>query len=161
MSRCMVFNATFNNISVISWHSVLLEETGVPGENHQPVASLWPTLGIDCTGSCKSNYYMITTMMPITSHNSGYCSLWCGIAVRNRKANQWLNYYFFVLADQAAILSTYQPLVGQLPKILVPVVMNYRNFYKIFWLVPDAMFYSQWSHSLFNNLLNLGIDQHF
>ena len=36
----MLFNATFNNISVISWRSVLLvEETGVPGENHQPVAS--------------------------------------------------------------------------------------------------------------------------
>ena len=36
----MVFNATFNNISVISWRLVLLvEETGVPGENHQPVAS--------------------------------------------------------------------------------------------------------------------------
>ena len=33
--RVMVFNATFNNISVISWRSVLLvEETGVPGENH-------------------------------------------------------------------------------------------------------------------------------
>jgi hypothetical protein len=31
----MVFNATFNNISVISWWSVLLvEETGEPGENH-------------------------------------------------------------------------------------------------------------------------------
>jgi len=31
----MVFNATFNNISVISWWSVLLvEETG---ENHRPV----------------------------------------------------------------------------------------------------------------------------
>jgi hypothetical protein len=29
----MVFNATFNNTSVISWRSVLLmEETGVPGE---------------------------------------------------------------------------------------------------------------------------------
>jgi hypothetical protein len=29
----MVFNATFNNISVISWLSVLLvEETGVPRE---------------------------------------------------------------------------------------------------------------------------------
>jgi len=28
----MMFNATFNNISVISWRSVLLvEETGVPG----------------------------------------------------------------------------------------------------------------------------------
>ena len=30
----MMFNTTFNNISVILWHSVLLvEETGVPGEN--------------------------------------------------------------------------------------------------------------------------------
>jgi hypothetical protein len=36
----MVFNATFNNISVISWQSVLLvEETAVPGENHRPAAS--------------------------------------------------------------------------------------------------------------------------
>jgi len=35
----MVFNATFNNISVILWQSILLvEETGVPGENHRPVA---------------------------------------------------------------------------------------------------------------------------
>jgi hypothetical protein len=33
-------NATFNNISVILWWSVLLEEeTRVPGENHRPVAS--------------------------------------------------------------------------------------------------------------------------
>jgi len=33
----VVFNATFNNISVISWLSVLLvEETGVPEENHLP-----------------------------------------------------------------------------------------------------------------------------
>ena len=36
----MVFNANFNNISVISWRSdLLVEETGVPGENHRPVAS--------------------------------------------------------------------------------------------------------------------------
>ena len=36
----MVFNATFNNISVVSWSSVLLVgETGVPRENHRPVAS--------------------------------------------------------------------------------------------------------------------------
>jgi len=74
----MVLNATFNNISVISWRSVLLvEETG---ENHRPVASHWQTLshnvvsstprhkwgsvviGTDCKGSYKSNYYMITTM---------------------------------------------------------------------------------------------------
>ena len=35
-----MFNATFNNISAIPWRSVLLvEETGVPGENNRPVAS--------------------------------------------------------------------------------------------------------------------------
>ena len=85
----MVFDATFNNFSAISWRSVLLvEETGGPGENHRPVASHWQTLshnvvlcieytspwtgfelttlvviGTDCTGSCKSNYYPITAMM--------------------------------------------------------------------------------------------------
>ena len=81
----MVFNATFNNIPVISWQSILLmEETVVPGENHRPVTSHWQTLshnvvsstprhergfkltslvviGTDCTGSCKSNYHTITT----------------------------------------------------------------------------------------------------
>jgi hypothetical protein len=31
----MVFNATFNNISVIPWRPVVLvEEAAVPGENH-------------------------------------------------------------------------------------------------------------------------------
>jgi hypothetical protein len=36
--RFMVFNATFNNISGIPWWSVLLvEENGVPWENHWPV----------------------------------------------------------------------------------------------------------------------------
>jgi hypothetical protein len=38
----MVFNTTFNNISVILWRPVLLvEETGGPRENHLPVASHW------------------------------------------------------------------------------------------------------------------------
>jgi hypothetical protein len=37
----MVFIATFNNILVISWRSVLLvEETGEPGENHRCGKSL-------------------------------------------------------------------------------------------------------------------------
>ena len=41
----MLFNDTFNNISVILWRSVLLvEETRVNGENHQPLASHWQTL---------------------------------------------------------------------------------------------------------------------
>ena len=38
--RVMVFNVTFNNISAISWWSVLLiEETGVPRVNNQPAPS--------------------------------------------------------------------------------------------------------------------------
>jgi len=74
-------NTTSNDMSVISWRSVLLvEETGVPGENHRHVASHWQTLlhnvvsstprfelttllviGTDCTCSCKSNYHTIKT----------------------------------------------------------------------------------------------------
>ena len=73
----MVFNATFKNISVMSWRSVLfVEETGRSAENHRPVTSFWQTyhimlytslwsrfelttsvvIGTDCIGSCKSNY---------------------------------------------------------------------------------------------------------
>ena len=41
----MVFDATFKKFSVLSWRSVLLvEETGVPGENHRPLASHWQML---------------------------------------------------------------------------------------------------------------------
>jgi hypothetical protein len=61
----------------------LVEETGVPGENHWPAACHWQTLshnvvsstlawagfeittfvviGTDCIGSYKSNYHTITT----------------------------------------------------------------------------------------------------
>ena len=38
----LVFNATFSNISAISWRPVLVvEEAGVPGENHRPWTSNW------------------------------------------------------------------------------------------------------------------------
>ena len=75
----MVFNATFDNISVISWRSVLLgDETVGTGENQWHVASHWQILShyvvhlaqielttsvvisTDCIGSCKSNYHTIT-----------------------------------------------------------------------------------------------------
>jgi hypothetical protein len=39
----MVFNATFNNISVISWWSVLLvEEIGVPGKKNYSQSPITP-----------------------------------------------------------------------------------------------------------------------
>jgi hypothetical protein len=76
----MVFNVTFNNISAISWQSVLL--VGETGDNQRPVARHRQTLfhnvvsstprhernsttlvviGTDCIYSCKSNYHTITT----------------------------------------------------------------------------------------------------
>jgi hypothetical protein len=83
----MVFNATFNDILVISWRRVILvEETGGPRENQRPFASHWQALshnsvhlvlieirthnisgdGTDCIYSCKSNYHtiMATTALP-------------------------------------------------------------------------------------------------
>ena len=48
----MVFNATFNNISFISWRSVLLvEETGGPGENHRPPESYCQPLSYNVLSS--------------------------------------------------------------------------------------------------------------
>jgi len=48
----MVFNASFDNISVISWRSVLLmEETGVLGENHRPVENHGQTLSFNVVSS--------------------------------------------------------------------------------------------------------------
>ena len=58
----MVFNGTFNNISAISWWSVLLvEETGVYGDTHQPVTRYCYTL---------SNKVVSSTARPDLDSNS-------------------------------------------------------------------------------------------
>jgi hypothetical protein len=55
----MVFNTTFNNISVISRRSVLLvEETRVPRENHRPVTSHWQTLSHNVVSSIPHQKYL-------------------------------------------------------------------------------------------------------
>jgi len=57
----MVFNSTFNNISVISGRTLLLvEETGRPGENHRPITSHWQTL---------SHYVVHLALIEIRTHN--------------------------------------------------------------------------------------------
>jgi len=49
----MMFNATFNNISIISWRSdLLVEETE---ENHIPSASHWQTLSYNVVSSTPSH----------------------------------------------------------------------------------------------------------
>jgi len=48
----MVCNASFNNISVISWWSVLMvENTGVIGENHRSASSHWQSLSFNVISS--------------------------------------------------------------------------------------------------------------
>ena len=51
----MVFNATFSNISTISWRPVLVvEEAGVPRENHRPTGKLYHLrLRVECTLFCN------------------------------------------------------------------------------------------------------------
>ena len=80
MIRVIVLNNTFNNISVL-----LVEETGVPGENQSCRMSLTKLItkccieytspgarfkittlvvtGTDYIGRCKTNYHTITTTM--------------------------------------------------------------------------------------------------
>jgi hypothetical protein len=66
----MEFNATFNNISVIWWRSVLLvEETGVPQENHRPTTSHWQTL---------SDIVVLLALSGTRTHNISSDSKWPG-----------------------------------------------------------------------------------
>jgi len=87
--RVMVLNATFNNISAISWLPVLLvDETGLSSKTTdlQQVTDkfhhiMYPRIhhlsgirthnvsgvGTDCTGSCKSNYHTTMTVPLVVS----------------------------------------------------------------------------------------------
>jgi hypothetical protein len=61
----MVFNATFSNISVISWWSVLLvEQSGVPKETHRLVVGHWQTLTHNVISSTPRNE--LTTLVVIS-----------------------------------------------------------------------------------------------
>jgi hypothetical protein len=89
----MVFNATFNNISVISWWSVLqVEKIGVHRENHalpqvtdknyrncnvvlstllhqlDSNSTTLMVIGTDCICCCKRNYHTITTMTVLINY---------------------------------------------------------------------------------------------
>ena len=75
VQRCIglfiVFNSTFNNISVISWWSVfLVEETGVLKENHRPFTSHRQTLSYNVVLSTplKGVYDCLTFNSTVNPH---------------------------------------------------------------------------------------------
>ena len=74
----MVLNATCNNILVISLRSVLLvEETGILGENHQPAASHFITLQIWIKCTLPSTDINLTMLVVIGTDYTGsfkHCS---------------------------------------------------------------------------------------
>ena len=85
--RVMVFNATFNNISIISWVAVsfICEENHWQTLSHNVVSSttryeqdsssqLVVVIGTDCTGSCKSNYQTMTTTTDIYINFNIHCT---------------------------------------------------------------------------------------
>jgi hypothetical protein len=51
-------------LHLLSWQSVLLmDETGVPGENHRPVASHWQTLSNNVVSSTPTDLHDITEIL--------------------------------------------------------------------------------------------------
>jgi hypothetical protein len=75
--RVMVFSATFNNIWVILWQSVLLvEETRVPRENHWSAASHWQILSHNVVSSTPR-------LSGIQTHNVSGDSHWLAYVVVN------------------------------------------------------------------------------
>ena len=77
-SGVYMFNSTFNNISVISWRSILLaEETEVPRENHRPVGNHWQTLSHNVISSTPrhawdSNFRLIDWYLTSNEQFSSY-----------------------------------------------------------------------------------------
>ena len=70
----MVFNATFDDISVISWRLIWLEEeTWVPGENQPPAASHWQTLSHNVSSTHRLSGIKLTTLMVIGTDYIGSC----------------------------------------------------------------------------------------
>jgi hypothetical protein len=120
----MVSNATFNNISVISWRSVLLvEKTGVPKEKTTTLSQVtnklchillyildldWEgfeyltlvVIGTDCIGSHKSNYHMITTT---TAHKRRKVSMVCQHIFNWEFVSTWLYLQYSLVPDQSML----------------------------------------------------------
>jgi hypothetical protein len=98
----MMFNATFNNISVWWRRSVLLvEETRAPGENHWPAASHWQTL----------SYYVVSSTPPHVIY------LWVWFACGEVYLLIWWS--LSVTVNRSLVLTMYSSFLHQIKPVLL------------------------------------------
>jgi hypothetical protein len=121
----MVLNATFNNISVILWQPVLLvEETGVAGENHRPARLSFPM---------KKNCFRI--FFYIISENYFIRKLKWNVSFPGKICYMYLNIHWRYLVTWV------------LPEFYLSFTWVLPEFYQSFtWVLPEFylsfMFYS-------------------
>jgi hypothetical protein len=156
----MVFKATFNNISVILWQSILLvEETGGPRHNTDLsqvsdklyrimlYTSRWSrfelttlvVIGTDCIGSCKSSYHTIMSRRRFkyqSLYNMTYIRYYTSTDVKCVKSCQFTKPCVFLNAylQTFSVFQTYQQSKQSFTvKVLLFIDTNFRCFYKMQW----------------------------
>ena len=96
----MVFNVTFINIAGISWWAVLLmEETGVHGENHRPVVSHWQTSShnVQCIEDTSPwTELQLTNLMVIYTDCIASCK---SKLTKNSRLPRPLEYMYYLLSS--------------------------------------------------------------
>ena len=123
------FNATFGNISAISWRSVLvLEEAGVPGENHRPWAS-----------NKKKNVVFVWFCQIQCSVLSMYCrQFWWAVLRCSSPPSQPLSQLFsHPPARRLSVFASFkkESSYGHVPTCIMMswYYMNYLSLFKITW----------------------------
>ena len=123
-----VLSTPFNSISVTSLRSVLLgKETGVPGENHRPVACHWQTLSLNAVSS-RPRLSGIRTFN--VSGNIHWLHRWLYIQLPYDHDHKWLIKYEF----NANLLFGFQ--IFWLWAYLMKVIPETHRTHKEFLLRP-------------------------
>jgi len=142
----MVFNSTFNNISVISWRSVtciLVQETGVPGENHRHAASHWAgsflLFGVHRLHPAYFFYLFVSGTVYARCTLSYTVLNWARI--RSKMAKSLYLFFYSVTSGNpslgmASSVRLQQIIVSAIALSLLSIILKFiwRIIYRIYWL---------------------------
>ena len=129
--RFMEFNATFNNISIISWWSVLLvEETGGPWENHLHVVSHYQTSNNERRSKSQRKWWYALIAQVVVNPT----------AIRSpplleRNTEEWI--YFEIGYNKYWCF--YSPHLNAINLILILYITSYEDVfvYSILYIISD------------------------